>query len=58
MIAKWLRLAAGIFDLGYKADNGEHREEISIAVVKQEAANRPLNPSTARTTDREQINPD
>src|ERR671919_3117593 len=27
--AKWLRLAAGIFDLGYKAGDGEHRE-ISI----------------------------
>ena len=35
--AKWLRLAAGIFDLGYKASDGEQRE-ISIAVVKQEAA--------------------
>jgi hypothetical protein len=31
--AKWLRLAAGIFDLGYKSDEGEQRE-ISIAVVK------------------------
>ena len=38
--AKWLRLAAGIFDLGYKAGDGEHRE-ISIAFVKQEAANPP-----------------
>ena len=35
--AKWLRLAADIFDLGYKASDGEQRE-ISIAVVKQEAA--------------------
>ena len=35
--AKWLRLAADIFDLGYKASDGEH-SEISIAVVKQKAA--------------------
>ena len=35
--AKWLRLAAGIFDLGYKPGDGESRE-ISIACVKQEAA--------------------
>ena len=35
--AKWLRLAAGIFDLGYKSGAGEHRE-INIVVVKQEAA--------------------
>jgi hypothetical protein len=34
--AKWLRLAAGIFDLGYKPGAGEHRE-INIVVVKQEA---------------------
>jgi hypothetical protein len=34
--AKWLRLAAGIFDLGYKASDAEQRE-ISISVVKQEA---------------------
>ena len=33
--AKWLRLAAGIFDLGYKASDGEQRE-ISISVVKQD----------------------
>ena len=38
--AKWLRLAAGIFDLGYKASDGEHTE-ISIAVVKQEVLSRP-----------------
>ena len=36
--AKWLRLAAGIFDLGYKVDDGEGRQ-ISIAVVKPEAPN-------------------
>jgi hypothetical protein len=36
--AKWLRLAAGIFDLGYKAGDGEH-EKISIAVVKAEPGN-------------------
>jgi hypothetical protein len=34
--AKWLRLAAGIFDLGYKAGDGE-RETISIVVVKPES---------------------
>ena len=33
--AKWLRLAAGIFDLGYKAGEGEHKK-ISIVVVKPE----------------------
>jgi hypothetical protein len=38
--AKWLRLAAGIFDLGYKAGDGEH-SEITIMVVKQEVASRP-----------------
>lgn len=37
--AKWLRTAAGIFDLVYKAGEDERRE-ISIAFVKQEAANR------------------
>ena len=37
--AKWLRTAAGIFDLVYKAGDDEHRE-ISIAFVKQEAAHR------------------
>ena len=33
--AKWLRLAAGIFDLGYKAGDSEHNK-ISIVVVKPE----------------------
>ena len=33
--AKWLRLAADIFDLGYKARDGEHKT-ISIVVVKPE----------------------
>lgn len=36
--AKWLRLAAGIFDLGYKVGDGEDRQ-LSIAVVKPEAPN-------------------
>jgi hypothetical protein len=31
--AKWLRLAAGIFDLGYKSGADEH-QAISVAVVK------------------------
>jgi hypothetical protein len=39
--AKWLRTAAGIFDLVYKAGDGEHRE-ISIAFVSQGAANAPM----------------
>jgi hypothetical protein len=34
--AKWLRLAAGIFDLGYKAGDSEC-ETISIVVVKPES---------------------
>jgi hypothetical protein len=34
--AKWLRTAATIFDLVYKAGDGEHRE-ISVAFAKQEA---------------------
>src|SRR5262245_13379342 len=33
--AKWFRLAAGIFDLGYKATDGKDRE-ISIAFVTHE----------------------
>ena len=36
--AKWLRLAADIFDLGYKAGDGEHKS-ISIVVVKPEPCN-------------------
>jgi hypothetical protein len=35
--AKWLRLAAGIFDLGYKSVDGEY-DDISIVPVKQVAA--------------------
>ena len=35
---KWLRLAAGIFDLGYVAGDGEHKT-ISIAVVRPEPGN-------------------
>jgi hypothetical protein len=34
---KWLRLAADIFDLGYKATDGEQRQ-ISIALVKPKPA--------------------
>ena len=34
--AKWLRTAASIFDLVYKAGGGEHRE-ISVAFAKPEA---------------------
>jgi len=36
--AKWLRLAADIFDLGYKAGDGEHKT-ISIVIVKPEPCN-------------------
>jgi hypothetical protein len=35
--AKWLRLAAGIFDLGYKSVDGEY-DDISIVPVKQVGA--------------------
>ena len=42
---KWLRLAAGIFDLGYKADDAEHGE-ISIAVVREACALRRRHSST------------
>jgi hypothetical protein len=52
--AKWLRLAAGIFDLGYKAGDAEHAD-INIAVIKQVVANRPVSSSTPRTTAPEQI---
>ena len=34
--AKWLRTAASIFDLVYKAADGEHRE-IGVVLAKQEA---------------------
>jgi hypothetical protein len=44
---KWLRLAAGIFDLGYKADDANHAE-ITITVVQDEAIHPPSS-START---------
>ena len=37
--AKWLRLAAGIFDLGYKAGDGEQKT-ISIVVSKPEPYSR------------------
>jgi hypothetical protein len=33
--AKWLRLAAGMFDLGYKASHGENKK-IRITVVSAE----------------------
>ena len=39
--AKWLRTAASIFGLVYKASDGEHRE-ISIVFVKQETASSPV----------------
>ena len=35
--AKWFRLAAGIFDLGYKASDAKHMQ-ICIGVVKREAS--------------------
>lgn len=33
--AKWLRLASGIFDLGYKTDD-EEESQINIAVIRPE----------------------
>jgi hypothetical protein len=36
--AKWLRLAAGIFDLGYRLGDGEDRQ-LRIAIVKPQAPN-------------------
>jgi hypothetical protein len=44
---KWLRTAARIFDLVYKASDGEHRD-ISIMLVKQEAANPPTTDAAAK----------
>ncbi len=35
--AKWLRTAVSIFDLVYKADDGEHRE-IGVTLANQESA--------------------
>jgi hypothetical protein len=40
--AKWLRTAASVFDLVYKAGDDEHRE-ISIALAKQDFT-RPAKP--------------
>lgn len=39
---KWLRLAADIFDLGYKANDGQS-VEISIVALKQASANPPTS---------------
>jgi hypothetical protein len=39
--AKWLRIAASIFGLVYKASDGEHWE-ISIVFVKHEGASSPV----------------
>ena len=39
---KWLRLAADIFDLGYKANDGQS-VEISIVALKQAPANPPTS---------------
>jgi hypothetical protein len=44
---KWLRLAAGIFDLGYQPADAE-RGEISIAIMQEESTHPPSS-START---------
>jgi hypothetical protein len=38
--AKWLRTAASVFDLVYKAGDGERRE-ISVALAKRELAGAP-----------------
>ena len=39
---KWLRLAADIFDVGYKANDGQS-VEISIVALKQATANPPMS---------------
>ena len=49
--AKWLRTAAGVFDLIYKARDGDRRE-ISIVIAKQDTANPPMADSgTAEVED-------
>ena len=47
--AKWFRLAAGIFDLGYKADDGKDRE-ISISFVTRGLAKGLVAPKNAAVT--------
>ena len=45
---KWLRLAADIFDLGYKANDGQS-VEISIVALKQAPANPPTSSDSVWT---------
>ena len=47
--AKWFRLAAGIFDLGYKTGNVKDRE-ISIALVAHEPAKEVVAPKNGQST--------
>jgi hypothetical protein len=47
--AKWFRLAAGIFDLGYKAGEGKD-QEISIAFVAQGRGNELAAPKNGQST--------
>jgi hypothetical protein len=47
--AKWFRLAAGIFDLGYKAVEGKDKE-ISIAFVAQARGNELAAPKNGQST--------
>jgi hypothetical protein len=47
--AKWFRLAAGIFDLGYKAGDGKDRE-ISIAFVTNGLAKGLAAPKNGQST--------
>jgi hypothetical protein len=47
--AKWFRLAAGIFDLGYKAGDGKDRE-ISIAFVTHGLAKGLAAPKNGQST--------
>ena len=47
--AKWFRLAAGIFDLGYKAGDGKDRE-ISIAFVTHVPAKGLVAPKNGQST--------
>ncbi len=44
--AKWLRTAASIFGLVYKASDGDHRE-IGVVLLKQDAGNAPVTEAIA-----------
>jgi hypothetical protein len=48
--AKWFRLAAGIFDLGYKAAGDGKDREISIAFVNHGLSKGPVAPKNVQLT--------